>query len=380
MGILWPHSNSVIFNNAGARASGAKIHFFEAGTTTPRTAYQDAALTTPHTHPVIADAAGRAPAIFLDYGDYRVRVRTAGDTTIWDTDDIPNPTPVSDEDDVDPNAIFQTGDLILAGKNGTRDGFVRWNGRSIGSATSAAGERANPDCEAAFLYLWNNFANDQCPVSGGRGATAAADWAANKNITLPDVRTAALIGFDDMGNSLRGGFDPAGVVSGSLSAPGSIIGANTHQLVDLQLPVHAHSVSITSAAGGTHTHTVSGTTGGAGAHTHSGTTGTESATHNHATSTGGNTGNQAAVGSTGTVGDQYVNAATANTGAENVTHTHSFSTTSDPGNHTHSFTASSVSTQPDHTHLVSGSTGNIGSNFAHNNVPRSVLVTVLMKL
>jgi hypothetical protein len=380
LGILWPHSNSIIFNNAGARASGAKIHFFEAGTTTPRASYQDAALATPHTHPVIADASGRAPAIFLDYGDYRERIRSSGDTTIWDTDDIPNPTPVSDEDDVDPNAIFQTGDLIFAGKNGTRDGFVRWNGRSIGSATSAAGERANPDCEAAFLYLWNNFSNGQCPVSGGRGASAAADWAANKNITLPDVRTAALIGFDDMGNAARGGIDPALVVSGGLTAAGSIVGTNTHQLIESQLPVHSHSVSITSFPGGTHTHTVSGTTGGAGAHTHSGTTGTESTSHTHATSTGANSGLQAAVGSTGTVSQQYVEAATASTGLASNAHTHSFSTTSDPGNHAHSFTASSVSTQPDHTHLVSGNTGTVGSNFAHNIVQRSVPVTVLMKL
>jgi hypothetical protein len=379
LGILWPHSNSIIFNNAGARASGAKIHFFEAGTTTPRASYQDAALTTPHTHPVIADASGRAPAIFLDYGDYRERIRTAGDTTIWDTDDIPNPTPVSDEDDVDPNAIFQTGDLILAGKNGTRDGFVRWNGRSIGSATSSASERANPDCEAAFLYLWNNFANGQCPVSGGRGASAAADWAANKNITLPDCRSTALVGFDDMGNTAAAYGDPP-ITTGSRILAGSIVGANTHTLIVAQLPAHTHNVSLSTTAAGSHTHTVSGTTGGNGAHTHSGTTGNESQGHSHTTITGGNSGLQATVGNTGTSGAQYVNATPADTGGASASHTHTFTTTSDPGNHTHTFTASSVSTQADHTHSVSGNSAGTGSDFAHNIVQRSVLVTVLMKL
>ena len=53
-------------------------------------------------------------------------------------------------------------------------GWVRANGRTIGSVTSGGTERANADSEALFLYLW--AADASLSVSGGRGANAADDW------------------------------------------------------------------------------------------------------------------------------------------------------------------------------------------------------------
>lgn len=44
--------------------SGAKAYFTQTGTTTAIAVYQDAALTTPHINPVVADSEGRFPAIF----------------------------------------------------------------------------------------------------------------------------------------------------------------------------------------------------------------------------------------------------------------------------------------------------------------------------
>ena len=236
MGILWPHSNSIVRNNSDARVPGAKAYFFEAGTTTPRTTYSDAALTTPRTHPVLADGNGRFPAIFLDFGSYRERVRTAGDTALWDTDNIPNPAPTDPGAGVDANSIFTTGDVFFSFRNGTRDGCVRCNGRTIGSATSGATERANSDCQNLFLYLWNNFANTICPVPGGRGASAGADWSANKTITLFDGRGTLFGGLADMGNSSAAHYSFAPVQFGGTTTGGSIIGSNTHQLQTADLP------------------------------------------------------------------------------------------------------------------------------------------------
>lgn len=54
---------------------GARFYFFQNGTTTPRTVYQDKAGTIPHTNPVIADSSGSFPPIFLD-GLYRVELRS----------------------------------------------------------------------------------------------------------------------------------------------------------------------------------------------------------------------------------------------------------------------------------------------------------------
>lgn len=70
--------------------SGAKIYFFDAGTTTPRTVYTDAALSTAHAVPVVADSAGRSPLIFIDPtgGNYKMRVDDASDVLVFEDDDI----------------------------------------------------------------------------------------------------------------------------------------------------------------------------------------------------------------------------------------------------------------------------------------------------
>jgi hypothetical protein len=382
LGILWPHSNSIIRTNADQRAAGAKIYFFEAGTTTPRTAYQDADLTTPHTHPVIADAYGRAPAIFLDFSDYRERVRTSGDTTLWDTDDIPNAAPVEPDSGLTEDSFqaLQTGQIIFAFENTTFDGFVRCNGRTIGSATSGASERANADCEALFLYLHNCTSNAQLAVPGGRGANAAADWAANKTIALPDGRSAGLIGFDDMGASAAGRVSSAPTEnSGDGVTEGSIIGANTHTLLTAQMPAHAHSLaSVTAVSNGAHTHSISGTASSNGAHTHSVTIPPGEGSHTHtASNSGGNFWREVGAGGGFGVGGGTNTVTQANTGTSALPEM-SGSAASD-GAHTHPVSGTAVSDGA-HTHTLTGSMETLGSGTAHNILSRSLPVTVLMKL
>ena len=85
-----------------------------------------------------------------------------------------------------PADLTPTGAMLAYGATTAPAGWVRCNGRTIGSASSGATERANADAEDLFLFLWTNFADAQCAVSSGRGASAAADWAANKTIALPD--------------------------------------------------------------------------------------------------------------------------------------------------------------------------------------------------
>ncbi len=369
----WPRSNSFEFDDNGERAIGAKVYFFDAGTSTPRTTYSDAALTTPNAHPVAADGNGRWPAVFLQYGSYKEIATTSGGTELWSTDVIPNPEPTDPGAGVDANAIFQTGDMIFVGKNSTRSGFVRCNGRTLGSAASGGTERANADAATLFAFLWDNYANGQCAVSTGRGATAAADFAANKTITLPDYRAAALTGFDDMGNTAASLYASAPVVTGSGILAGSVLGANTHTLLTAQLPAHSHPLTLASAASnGAHTHT--GTTDGEAAHTHTGTTGTESVGHTHQRKRTDTTTLTATAGG-GTVIATTTEVLEATDGAS-APHTHSF-TTAAGSSHTHTFTSASNGA---HTHTLSGTTDNSGSDTAHNNMARSAPVTVLMKL
>lgn len=65
------------------------------------------------------------------------------------------------------------------------------DGSTIGDASSGA-TWASADAEDLFLHLWNtsNYDPSSDPVVGGKGASAAADWAAHKKLTLPAMDNA----------------------------------------------------------------------------------------------------------------------------------------------------------------------------------------------
>lgn len=57
---------------------GAKLYFYESGSSTPKAVYQDKFGITPHTNPVVADSSGSFAPIFLD-GLYRVTLTDSSD-------------------------------------------------------------------------------------------------------------------------------------------------------------------------------------------------------------------------------------------------------------------------------------------------------------
>ena len=92
------------------------------------------------------------------------------------------------------NALVPSGAVGYFARNSAPIGWVLANGGTIGSASGNA-DLASADAEALFTVLWGNGWTDALlPVltSGGsastRGVSAAADWAANKRMTLPDLR------------------------------------------------------------------------------------------------------------------------------------------------------------------------------------------------
>jgi hypothetical protein len=148
--------------------------------------------------------------------------------------------------------VLATGDIKIVYNTGILTGFVRCNGRTIGSATSGATERANADTSSLFSFLWS--ADPNLAVSGGRGASAAADYAANKTITLPDCRSRSLAGLDDMGNSpaLRLTSSYFGATATTLGAVG---GAENVTMALANLIQHTHANTLTDPG---HTHSVPG--------------------------------------------------------------------------------------------------------------------------
>lgn len=109
---------------------------------------------------------------------------------------------------------------------------------------SGASERANADCQELFEYLWG--ADSNLSVSTGRGASAAADWAANKTIALPDWRGRALAFLDDMGNSAAGRLTATyfGATATTLGAAG---GSESRALVTNNLPTYTPAGTIVSS-------------------------------------------------------------------------------------------------------------------------------------
>jgi hypothetical protein len=237
------------FDNAGHLLVGCQFYTIQAGTTsTPQNAYQDTALTLPLPNPQTCDASGRLPQMFVADGLIKIRLTDRNGVTQIVADNILVIGPSGGGGGggtVDPTTILATGDIKSAYGTSVLSGWVRANGRTIGSATSGATERANADTQALFVYLWG--ADASLAVSGGRGASAAADWAANKAIALPDFRGRVIASLDDMGNTAAGRLSSTyfGATPTTLGAVG---GTESKTLVTANLPPYTPGGSISITA------------------------------------------------------------------------------------------------------------------------------------
>lgn len=136
---------------------------------------------------------------------------------------------------------FDTGDVKLTLVTTAPTGWLMCDDGTIGKSGSAATSRANDDCEALFTLLWSNVADGFAPVSGGRGGSAALDWAAGKTIGLTRMLGRA-IGIAGAGASLT---------SRQL---GQYMGAETHVLTAAEIPAHSHPNTLTDPG---HSHAAS---------------------------------------------------------------------------------------------------------------------------
>ncbi len=256
-------------------------------------------------------------------------------------------------------------------------GWVALDGRTIGTAGSGATSRADADCAALYAVLWTNLPT--LPVSGGRGVSAAADFAAGKTIALPDLRGRALVA--------------AGAGPGlTVRELGSTWGTETHALTLAEMPQHAHG-GATGAAGG-HGHVL--TVASAGGHTHAGST-SPAGDHIHPASTSADGEHNHNVRSDGVAFNNasfYINNSegTLHAGSSRIAnqttvdglhshgviiglagnHTHAVTVAAD-GAHTHPASAAAA---PDHSHAI----GAEGGQAAHNNTQPSFALHVLAKL
>ena len=240
----------------GVPIIGGQAFFYLTGTTTLSNVYSDNALATPLSNPVVANSAGRFANIYLDPAvTYRLIIKDASNNTIRDIDPL-NPagnigtaaltdgavttaklasnavTTVKITDGNVTNAkladmaastvkgrigstgapqdlttsqlrtlIGRTGEVFLYMGTSPPTGALKMNGGTVGSALSGS-TNASADYEALFSLIWALNATE-FPIldsSGGastRGASAAADFAANKRLPLADMRGEFGRGWDD---------------------------------------------------------------------------------------------------------------------------------------------------------------------------------------
>lgn len=88
MSVLFNMPWQQAFDSSGNTLAGAKLYFYEAGTTTPATVYADVGLGVPLSNPVIANGGGRFEPIYLDNGLYKAVLKTNEDVLIWSADNI----------------------------------------------------------------------------------------------------------------------------------------------------------------------------------------------------------------------------------------------------------------------------------------------------
>jgi hypothetical protein len=197
------------FDADGAILPGAKLIFYESGTTTPVDTYADAALTTPNSNPVVADAGGEFAPIYLsDAVAYRAILTDADDVEQWDVDPLTAPRD------------YPAGHIVTF----------------FGDAT--ARDAAYPPA------LWQ-------VCDGNNGS--------------PDARDAFLVG---AGGTYDAG-DSGGATSGNTGSAGAHDhgeATGEHQLTENEMPAHHHDLwgdastaeTATQGLGGSQTETVSG--------------------------------------------------------------------------------------------------------------------------
>ena len=405
---------------------GAKIYIFETETTTPKTVFKDFQGQISHPRPILTNAQGRVPPIYIGTGIYRVRILKPNNTPFEDVDGLVGASvpdggespggetyPLTDE-----NSVMKTGDVIWSYRTGPRVGFTPCNGGTIGQETSGAtniavGVPSNQTQPAGsafslFRFLWENDSHLPVYASGvavQRGSTALSDWDSNRTLGVPDLRGRTTFGLDNMG-ALGAGVaqivanmtTSAGVATATVSSKyGLCVGmyVNLVGVPEGTKIVFINGLNVTLSALPTISMTQAqarfsmfpdaqklGSIGGVATHT---LDPWELAPHNHvAVSTSEDAGSHIHTGYTDTQGwhqhtchSIYVDAGSGIAAGAGLGNRELSRPSDGAGNHTHTVYTRAAGI---HKHVITTTIAETGGGNAHNNTPPAVLGTFYMKI
>ena len=174
MAILFDTGIFSVVDSDGSTGAGWKLAFYATGTTTARDTYPTAADATagtnPNANPVVADANGRFPAIWLPDNDYKVILKTDADVAKVTRDPATDSPQTTLEDITTPETTLY--DLLY--KESVRAlyrGGYKDFARSFYEATTMADDQSDMRGFASYAGC-----------TGGAGKTIYKFWSQNDNI------------------------------------------------------------------------------------------------------------------------------------------------------------------------------------------------------
>jgi hypothetical protein len=159
------------FTNNITGLPGAKLYFTVAGSSTPKTTYQNKAGTLAHAHPVVADSNGIFPPIFLD-GLYKVELKNAAGVTQsgWPIDNIGQDENVVPFGPYSSTITYQTDEVVT-------DSAGDWYRSKVDSNVGHEPSSSPTQWEALVKPVPSNFVSDAAwaTYSSGVGGTISLD-------------------------------------------------------------------------------------------------------------------------------------------------------------------------------------------------------------
>ena len=141
MAKLFHLPQAVRIDSAGTPYAGALANFYLTGTTTRTDTYTDNALSVAHANPVVADAAGQFPPVFLDPAiTYRCIITESDATGISDTDPIQVPITAADVALVDAAGGYAATNVETALAEVVTDNVQKAGGTMTGDLTMSGAD------------------------------------------------------------------------------------------------------------------------------------------------------------------------------------------------------------------------------------------------